>query len=168
MVFWASKTADDHFTKHRIWAAHTQDFREFSEPFVYIEKPTTVIDTTILRQNGKYYRFTKDEKYKAITMEVSDHLMHGWADIEGFNLGKLEGYEGPTCFMLKPDASNDSPRWCLLLDWYSQGRSYQSYITDDLSKGDFEPAASMDFPFHPVRHGTVIPITEEELDRLAP
>ena len=166
MVFWASKTADDHFSKHRIWAAHTQDFKSFGEPFVYIEKPNTVIDTSIVRENGSYYRFTKDEKYKAITMETSANLMEGWQDVEGFSLAKLTGYEGPTCFMIQPAEGEQPAQWCLLLDWYSRGRGYQSYETDHLSEGNFIKATPMKFPFHPVRHGTVLPITQAEKARL--
>ncbi len=166
MVFWASKTADDNFVKQRIWAARTKDFKTFGEPFVYIEKPTTVIDTTIIRENGQYYRFTKDEQYKAITMETSKDLMGGWKDVEGFTLAKLTGYEGPTCFMIEPPADGKPAKWCLLLDWYSRGRGYQPYMTDDLGRGQFAEADAMNFPFHPVRHGTVMPITGEEMSRL--
>jgi hypothetical protein len=166
MVFWASKTADDNYRKHRIWAAHTQDFRAFSHPFVYIEKPNTVIDTTIIRDNGVYYRFTKDEKFKAITMETSTNLMHGWKDVEGFSLGKLTGYEGPTCFSLEPPGEAKPVKWCLMLDWYSRGRGYQPFETDNLAEGKFSEASQMRFPFHPVRHGTVMPITKDEMVRL--
>ena len=166
MIFWASMTGRDDFSKHRIWAAHTKDFRRFSEPFIYIEKPTTVIDTTIIRDNGVYYRFTKDEKYKAITMEYSQDLMSGWADVEAFSLGKLKGYEGPTCFMSEPPKAGRSAEWCLLLDKYSTGDGYQSYETRDLASGNFQDGDRMDFPFHPVRHGTVIPVTRDELNRL--
>ncbi|MBN2683739.1 MAG: family 43 glycosylhydrolase [Pontiellaceae bacterium] len=166
MVFWASKTADDNFSKQRIWAARTKDFKEFSEPFIYIEKPTTVIDTTIIRENGMYYRFTKDEQYKAITMETSKDLMDGWKSVEDFSLAKLTGYEGPTCFMIEPATDGKPAKWCLLLDWYSRGRGYQPYMTDDLSKGQFTETDAMNFPFHPVRHGTVMPITGDEMSRL--
>lgn len=166
MVFWASKTADDNFAKQRIWAARTRDFRTFGEPFIYIEKPTTVIDTTIIRENGIYYRFTKDEQYKAITMETSTDLMDGWKTIEDFSLAKMVGYEGPTCFMIEPAANGKPAQWCLLLDWYSRGRGYQPYETDDLRIGRFAEGQRMNFPFHPVRHGTVMPITAEEMNRL--
>ena len=169
MVFWASMTGRDDFKKHRIWAAHTKDFKEFSEPFIYIEKPNTVIDTTIVRENGIYYRFTKDEKQKAITMETSRDLMNGWKDVRDFSLDKLTGYEGPTCFMTEPAANGKPAKWCLLLDWYSTGRGYQPYFTDNLSKGDFEQDGQMNFPFQPprpVRHGTVMPVTAEEMARL--
>lgn len=164
MVFWASMTARDNFSKHRIWAVHTKDFKTFSEPFIYIEKPDTVIDTTIIRDNGVYYRFTKDEKFKAITMESSTDLMHGWKDVEGFSLAKLTGYEGPACYMIEPPQDGKPAKWCLLLDWYSRGRGYQPYETDNLAEGKFTEASQMKFPFHPVRHGTVMPITKGEME----
>jgi len=166
MVFWASLTARDQFSKHCIWAARTRDFKTFGEPFVYIEKPTSVIDTTIVREDGIYYRFTKDEKFKAITMEESRDLMHGWKDVPGFSLAQLTGYEGPTCFMTEPPRDGRPAKWCLLLDWYSTGRGYQPYDTDHLSNGTFVEGSPMKFPFHPVRHGTVLPITKGELARL--
>ena len=169
MIFWASMTGRDDFGKHRIWAARTKDFRKFSEPFIYIEKPTTVIDTTIIREDGVYYRFTKDEKYKAITMEYSKDLMDGWKDVEDFSLANLTGYEGPTCFMTEPASGNKKAKWCLLLDKYSTGAGYQAFDTRDLASGDFDESDRMDFPFappRPVRHGTVIPISAAEMKRL--
>lgn len=166
MVFWASKTADDGFSKHRIWAARTKDFKEFGKPFVYIEKPNTVIDTTIIKEGDTYYRFTKDEEHKNITMEKSKRLMSGWNDVDHFSLAHLQGYEGPTCFMLEPAAGGKPAKWCLLLDQYSTGSGYQSFETDDLSSGDFKEGDRMDFPFHPVRHGTVLDLTKAEVDRL--
>lgn len=164
MVFWASKTADDNFAKHRIWASHTQDFRTFGEPFIYIEKPTTVIDTTIVKENGMYFRFTKDEKDKAITMETSEHLMDGWRDVEDFSLKTLQGYEGPAAFVFETENSSDSNHWSLLLDFYSQGKGYQSFETKTLKKGDFIAGQPMVFPFHPVRHGTVLSLSKKEFE----
>ncbi len=162
MVFWASKTADDQFSKHRIWATHSKDFKTFSKPFVYIEKPTTVIDTTIINDNGRYYRFTKDEKFKAITMETSEKLMEGWKEVEPFSLAQLRGYEGPACFMIEPAGEGKNARWCLLLDWYSRGRGYQAYETDNLSEGNFVKGQDMKFPFNPVRHGSVLAINQKD------
>jgi hypothetical protein len=166
MVFWASKTADDGYAKHRIWAARTKDFKEFSDPFIYIEKPNTVIDTTIIEDGDTYYRFTKDEAHKAITMETSDRLMSGWNEVSDFSLKLLRGYEGPASFMIEPPKDGNPAKWSLLLDFYSEGKGYQSFETDDLSSGDFEKAKPMDFPFHPVRHGTVLTLTKGEYDRL--
>lgn len=165
LVFWASTTARDNFDKQRIWAARTKDFKTFSEPFVYIEKPNTVIDTTIVFENGKYYRFTKDEKFKAITMESSNKLEGDWKDVPNFSLAKLQGYEGPACFHLGVAAPGKPGRWCLLLDYYSRGQGYKPYLTDRLATGQFKAAPNFTFPFK-LRHGSVLPVTSEELTRL--
>lgn len=162
LVFWASTTKRDDFAKHRIWAARTKDFREFGEPFIYIEKPTTVIDTTIVHGGDSYYRFTKDEKFKAITMESSPAIDGPWTDVPGFSLAKLRGYEGPECYQIEP-ASGDKPGvWGLILDNYARGRGYQPYTTTDLTAGQFEPAEGFDFPFR-FRHGSVMPLSADEL-----
>lgn len=166
LVFWASKTASDGYSKQRIWASYTKDFKQFSAPFVYIEKPETVIDTTIVKEKNTYYRFTKDEEHKSITMERSKQLMSGWETMNNFSLASLAGYEGPTSFIIHQPASGNPPKWNLLLDFYSKGKGYQSFESDDISSGNFKPAAAMEFPFHPVRHGTVLTLTKAEYARI--
>src|SRR5512138_2054561 len=52
LVCWASTTGRDQFSKLRIWAARTKDFRSFSTPFIYDEKPQHVIDLHILRDGN--------------------------------------------------------------------------------------------------------------------
>ncbi len=165
LVFWASQTKRDNYAKHRIWAARTKDFVTFGKPFIYIDNAGHVIDTDIVRENGKYYRFSKDEQFKAITMEVSEKLMGPWQNVPGFTLAKLVGYEGPACYQLEPAAAGKPATWCLLLDYYSKGLGYQPYITRDLSSGKFEPAPGIKFPFK-FRHGAVLPVTAAEYARL--
>lgn len=165
LVFWASCNKSDDFAKQRIWAARTTDFRTFSKPFIYIDKPNHVIDTDIVRDKGKYYRFSKDEKFKAISMEVSDKLMGPWKDVSQFSLSKLVGYEGPECFQLEPASAGKPATWCLILDQYSRGTGYQPYTTQDLAGGQFTPGAGFKFPFL-FRHGCVVPVSEAEYRRL--
>jgi hypothetical protein len=165
LVFWASMTARDDFKKHRIWAAWTRDFLTFGKPFIYLEKPWTLIDTTIVSEHGHYYRFSKDEQYKAITMEVSTNLMTGWMDVTNFTLAKLKGYEGPECYQIKPAAPGKPATWCLILDQYSKGTGYQPFVTEDLSSGQFKPGQGFVFPFR-LRHGSPLPISAAELDGL--
>jgi hypothetical protein len=165
LVFWASKTGRDKFAKHRIWACRTKDFRTFGAPLIYIDHPGDVIDTDIVRDGGKYYRFSKDEKFKAITMEVSDTLMGPFHDVPGFSLATLKGYEGPECFLMEPAAPGQPPTWCLLLDFYSHGKGYQAWTTHDLAGGRFTPAPDIQFPFL-FRHGAVLPVSEVEFERL--
>lgn len=159
LVFWASTTQGDNFAKHRIWAAETKDFRTFGKPFIYIEKPTSVIDTTIAQNGKSFYRFSKDEKFKAITMEVSDNLMGSWKEISQFSLSKLVGYEGPECYRLS------SGTWCLILDHYQQGKGYEPFVTSDLAGGQFSPGEGFSLPFR-LRHGSILPLSAKEYERL--
>ncbi|MGC4030675.1 MAG: glycoside hydrolase family 43 protein [Tepidisphaeraceae bacterium] len=165
LVFWASKTKRDDFKKHRIWAARTKDFKTFSEPFIYIDNPVDVIDTDIVFENGKYYRFSKDEKFKAITMETSEKLEGPWTDVPNFTLAKLQGYEGPACYRLSSAEPGKPATWCLLLDHYSKGEGYKPFLTTDLSAGQFKPAPDFKFPFK-LRHGSILPVSAEELTKL--
>ncbi len=165
LVFWASTTARDDFAKHRIWAARTRDFREFSAPFVYIDGETTVIDTTIVHDGRAYYRFTKDEKVKSVTLETAAKLDGAWREITDFSLRGLVGYEGPECYLIEPAAAGRPPLWGLILDHYMAQRGYQPYVTRDLASGRFEPASGFSFPF-PFRHGSVLPLDAEEVARL--
>lgn len=165
LVFWASTTARDEFAKHRIWAARTSDFHTFSEPFIYIEKPHHVIDTTIVHDGSTYVRFTKDEEFKAITMERADHLAGPWSDVPEFSLAHEVGFEGPECYQIGPAAPGEPPVWTLILDNYAKGRGYIPFTTTDLASGQFERDGNFTFPFR-FRHGSVLPLTAAEFARL--
>lgn len=164
MVFWASKVASDDYSKQRVYRSYTSDFKDFTAPEIYIETDAHNIDTTIVKENGVYYRFTKDESKKSVTMMKSTSLDSGWTDVETYTINgvagnTVTGYEGPTIY------KNNDGGWTLLLDHYSAGDGYKPFVTDDLSTGVFKSAA--DFTFDATyRHGTVMPITQEEYDAL--
>lgn len=169
LVYWASTTAQDDFSKQRIWAARTKDFRSFGAPFMYVEKPNHVIDIHIVRDKKAYYRFTKDDQTKSVSMETSPKLMGPWQPMPQFTAGQGKNFEGPICFRL-PSVTSDPPVWCLLLDNVSDrigpgAFGYMPFITHDLSSGEFTPAADVHFPY-PFRHGSVLPITAAEVARL--
>lgn len=165
LVFWASRTKRDNFGKPRIWAARTTDFVTFGQPFIYMERDAGLIDTDIIRENGKYYRFSKDESHKKIIMEVSDKLMGPWQDVTECSLTALFGYEGPECFQIEPAAADKPGTWCVLLDCYSKSTGYKPFITHDLAAAQFTPVADFSFPFR-FRHGFPLAITQEEYDRV--
>lgn len=165
LVFWASTTKRDNFGKQRIWAARTKDFKKFSDPFIYIEKAAHVIDTTIVRDGTNYFRFTKDETTKAVTMETSAKLLGPWRYVPNFSLANLVGYEGPECYLVEPASVGKPPTWCLILDYYSKGQGYQPFTTHDLAGGQFTKGEGFSFPFR-FRHGSILPISTAELERL--
>lgn len=166
MVFWASKVSDDNFVKQRIYRAYTDDFRVYSEPEIYIEGENCNIDTTITSHNGIFYRFTKDETVKAVTMESAKSLDGPWEPVKTYTINgvpgnSVQGYEGPTIFKY-----HNENKWCLMLDHYSGHDGYKPFVTTDLAKGEFVSAGDAQFD-DIYRHGTAIPITDEEYDRLA-
>lgn len=164
LVFFASKIKKDgeEEGKFRIYAAHTKDFREFSETFLYIEKENHVIDTTILESGGRYYRISKDETTSRLLMEVSDSLLGEFEQIPSHTLETLEGVEGPEGYLL-PDG-----RWCLIADQFWAGKGYLPMVTDDIASGDFTILSPEQYDMGDTRkrHGGILPITDEEHMRL--
>lgn len=167
MVFWASKVSDDNYSTQRVYRSYTKDFKTFSEPEVYIDGGNiSNIDTTIVSDKGIYYRFTKNESRSSVTMMRASSLDGPWTDVDTYTINgaagsTVTGYEGPTVYKL-----NGSDRMCLLLDFYSKGQGYKPFTTADITTGVFTSAS--DFTFDATyRHGTVIPITRAEYERLA-
>ena len=51
------------------------------------------------------------------------------------------------------------------MDFYSKSQGYKPFVTDNLAEGHFTSAS--DFKFDATyRHGTVMPITQDEYDAL--
>ncbi|MDQ0233346.1 glycoside hydrolase family 43 protein [Metabacillus malikii] len=159
LVFWASR---ENFgtEKHKIYYSKTNDFIDFTEPKIYIERENHIIDTTIYEEDGIYYRFSKDETVKSITVEVSEHLLEGFTPLET-NLKEIIGVEGPACFKLKGEE-----RWCLLLDHYATDKKYVPYYTSHLKSAQFTKGeVDLDILVKS-KHGGVMTITLDEYDAL--
>lgn len=170
LVYWASTSGRDNFSRQRIWAAHTKDFQAFDTPFMYLEKTNHVIDIHIVRDRDTYYRFIKDDRHKTVTMEMAKQLRGPWQEMPQFTAGTGKNFEGPICFQLNGAVGGQTPMWCLLLDNVSDriGRGafgYMPFMSRDLKTGQFAPATDFRFPY-PFRHGSVLRITAAELERL--
>ena len=160
LVFWASMVEK----KQKIYASYTTDFEDFTEPFVFLEKDNHVIDSTIIRAEEGYYRYTKDETVKTICVDFSRTLHpEDFKEIKSVVLDKLYGVEGPEIFQF-----NDQKEWCLIVDRFATGRGYLPLVTDDLASGDFRILDDSEFDMGGTkkRHGGIIPVTEEEYQRL--
>ncbi|MFI2485449.1 family 43 glycosylhydrolase [Promicromonospora kroppenstedtii] len=183
VVFWASKLYADDDPDHtgsaynRMLYATTRDFVTFSEAQVWQDRGESRIDSTVIRENGVYYRFTKDEGgggtgCSDIIQEKSASLTAvdlpgdpSWEFMAGC-IGREAGtsaVEGPTVFKANPGDTSGSPFY-LFVDEYG-GRGYIPLGTDDLENPDWQVPADYDLPASP-RHGTVIPVTAAELAAL--
>lgn len=166
LAFWASmvKNPGDQEPKQRIYAARTTDFKNFTEPQLYIERENHVIDTTIVENNGIYYRFSKDETTKNIIADKSKDV--GSTDFEELKapeVNKLTGVEGPLCFPF-----NDRDEWCLMVDQFATDGGYLPIITKDMASGEFRVLEKSEYDMGETkkRHGSVLNITSDEYQRL--
>ncbi|MFJ6000436.1 family 43 glycosylhydrolase [Streptomyces sp. NPDC092370] len=173
VVFWASKLYDNEAhsgnTYNRMMYATTRDFHTFSEPKVWIDRGYSVIDSTVIEHGGTYFRLSKDERNntsstpnsKFVFEEKSDSLLDpSWdAVAEGIGKGAMNAAEGPLVFK-----SNTEDKWYAFLDEFG-GRGYIPFETTDLASGTWTPSTGYDLPAKP-RHGTVLPVTRAEYERL--
>jgi hypothetical protein len=69
LVHWSSTQHDnpghEGESYNRIMSSTTRDFREFSEPRVWIDRGWQTIDATVIEHDGAYYRFLKDERSRS-------------------------------------------------------------------------------------------------------
>ena len=165
MVFWASRVAGDNYSKQRVYRSYTRDFVNFTPAEIYIETDVNNIDTTFLKEDGVYYRFTKNESKSSVIMEESTSLDGPFNEVSTYTLNStagntVTGYEGPTAYKL-----NGEDKWCLLLDKYSTSEGYKPFITENIAEGKFVSGTDFNFD-NTYRHGTVMAITMDEYNAL--
>lgn len=174
VVFWASSLYDNAShtgsTYHRMIYVTTRDFVTFSDPVIWQDAGMSRIDSTVLKADDAYHRFTKDEGASGtgcsdIIQERSDQLLSqidSWTIVAtciGANAGTM-AVEGPTVFRSNEGDVNGD-KFYLFIDEYG-GRGYIPLETTNISAGDWVISSSYQLPSSP-RHGTVIPITAAEL-----
>lgn len=175
VVFWASDLYDETDTGHsgtsyqRMLISTTTDFVTFSTPDTWQDAGTARIDSTVILEDGVYYRFTKDEGAVTgctdIIQESSPVLqanLTSWTTIASC-IGKNAGtsaVEGPTSFKANPNDVNGQ-KYYLFVDEYTS-RGYIPLETSDIADPTWRVSSSYSLPASP-RHGTVIPITAIEL-----
>jgi hypothetical protein len=170
VVYWASKIYNNPnhtgTTHNRMLYATTRDFRTFSPARTWHDPGHSVIDSTMIKHNGTYYRFTKDERDggtcgKFITADKSTSILNTrYAFIaDCIGRGSISRGEGPLVFK-----SNTENKWYQFIDEYG-GRGYVPFETTDINSGKWKMSSGYALPGRP-RHGTVLPVTQAEYDRL--
>lgn len=188
VVYWSARDKSKAGTSEnalRVYVCRTDDFKSFTEPKVWLsedvddknengeEVEVNIIDTSIVKDNGKFYRFSTSDWNTVIdvsdTLDTEDVLdvrngesqstpNGSWKRLvtrSGSSAAGFDGREGLTVYQL-PDG-----RWCAMGD--SSG--YKAFVTDDLSSGKFKEAAA-NFVDGKFRHGTVIRLSKEEQERV--
>ena len=166
------------YENHAIYYAKTRDFVHFTEPKLYHEGGRNsdgviikVIDSTMIKGNdGKYYRYTKNESNGSIKIDVADRVLGNFKDIDSKFLdkslpGKVGAVEGPIIFKLNEKNEDGEDQWCLLIDRFARGQGYYPVVTTDLASGDFEFVDDDKLGSYnkiKYRHGYVMPITADE------
>lgn len=158
-IIWASMDSGFSSSRyHRMMYAATKDFVHFTEPKVYMDYGFSVTDATLIEQDGLIYRFTKG---KHIMQEVGRSFeSDGYAMIqEQVEREFMVRGEGPIIFK-----ANDENKWYLFIDEFGF-RGYIPLMTTDLASGEWQMPPDYSLP-EQSRHGSVIPITAMEYERL--
>lgn len=158
MVYYSIGEKGKHYT---IWYSYANDdFTVLSEPQLLYDHGSNTIDADIVWHDGKYHMFFKTEGNGNGIQKATASSLHGpWTAADRYLQQTNVSVEGSGVFPLIGDEG-----WVLMYDCYTSGH-YQfchskdletfTYVCDTKTSGTFTP-----------RHGTVIPITPDEADRL--
>nr|WP_319397565.1 family 43 glycosylhydrolase [uncultured Carboxylicivirga sp.] len=161
MVYFSMRTNNDPDIIYYAYA--NKDFTGFEEaPKQLYFSPTNnaCIDGDIVEKDGKFYFFFKSEDGKpGIKLAISDKLTEGYVQQGSERVDKeTQNVEGSCVFKL-----NNTNEWILMYDVYNIGK-YQFTKTTDLKHFEIiDHEVTMNF--HP-RHGTIISITQSEMEAL--
>lgn len=161
MVYWSMQHGDGPDIIYYAYA--NDDFSDFiskPKPLFIPKNKKSCIDGDIVYKDGIYHLFYKTEGHgNGIKKATTKNLTSGkWEEQDEYKQQTDKAVEGAGTFKL-----NDSDKYILMYDVYMNGE-YQFTETTDLDNFKVvDSQVSMDF--HP-RHGTVIPITEAEYQRL--
>ena len=161
MVYWSMLHGDGADIIYYAYA--NKDFTDIEgEPkqLFFPENGKSCIDGDIIYKDGTFYMFYKTEGHgNGIKLATTSSLTSGqWTEYDGYKQQTTVAVEGSSVFKLI-----GSDTYILMYDVYMKGK-YQFTESKDLKNFKvIDHTISMDF--HP-RHGSVIPITREELKRL--
>jgi arabinoxylan arabinofuranohydrolase len=160
MIYWSMKHGND---PDKIYYAYANaDFTNLDtkpEQLFYSPTNNACIDGEIILKDGKYHLFFKTEgNGDGIKIAVSDQMTKGYVLQDKYVQQTKDQVEGAGVFKL-----NNGEGYILMYDVYTKGK-YQFTKTKDLAHFTVvDQEVTMNF--HP-RHGTVMPVTAQEAERL--
>ena len=161
MVFYSLLTADGGYDKIYYQYAN-KDFTDLEgEPKYLFDSGNATIDGDIVYNDadGLYHLFYKTEAGRGIFQATAKNLTDKWQIINEHVDQTKEAVEGVgVCKTI------DGKSWIVMYDCYGNGH-YQFCKSEDLKKFTFVQNTETRGKFTP-RHGTIIPITRAERERL--
>lgn len=161
MVYWSMQHGDGPDIIYYAYA--NEDFTDFEgepKPLFLPENGKSCIDGDIVYKDGLFHLFYKTEGHgNGIKKATTESLTSGkWNEGDEYKQQTEDAVEGSGIFKLI-----DSDKYILMYDVYMKGRYEFCESTDLENFKVIDDSISMDF--HP-RHGSVIPITRAEKQRL--
>ncbi|WP_245859836.1 glycoside hydrolase family 43 protein [Spirosoma aerolatum] len=167
VLIWSSSFKEAGWKESRLWSCRTRDWKTFTPAKVFFAPPYSVIDGTLLEQNGTFYLFHKEEEFgaktgerRAIRLATSTNLEGPYTVVEGpLNTGQIVPVitEGPTA--IKDPLR---PGWLLLYDYCMTNRFGASYSPDLIH---WTVEEDVRFPSE-ARHGCISQLTADEAKTL--
>lgn len=161
MVYWSMKHGDSPDVIYYAYA--NKDFTDLEgepKPLFIPKNKKACIDGDIVYKDGIYHLFYKTEGHgNGIKVAATHSLTSGnWEEDPDYKQQTSEHVEGAGTFKLI-----ELDKYILMYDMYMSGKYQFTETTDFKNFKVIDNEVKMDF--HP-RHGTIIPITREELQRL--
>ena len=162
MVFYSLRTSDPKSYDKIYYQYANKDFTDLEgEPKWLFDAGNATIDGDIVYNDADqlYHLFYKQESGRGIYQAVAKQLTDKWQMIDGNVEQTKESVEGVgVCKAI------DGKSWIIMYDCYGNGH-YQFCKSEDLKTFQFVQNTEMKGKFTP-RHGTIIPITRAEKERL--
>lgn len=165
LIHWSSTVKDDDYSQMSIYCSRTKDFMSFSKPELFYKDDSNILDSHIVKTDGKYHLFYKHANKPSLNRHAVSDKLYGPYEIDGkFDkiMAELESpgsYEAPTTLIL-PDG-----KWCLMLDFFGCEKDkmgYVPFVSEKPGNAAFTRCPEkFTFPCG-YKHGHAIEITEEE------
>jgi hypothetical protein len=154
-----TETLGDDKYNHRMYYTTTKDFVDFSDTKLFYDDGFNVIDATILKNEGTYYMFLKDETLlpkaeKNIRIATSTNLFDNYSPAS--EPISADWVEGPTSIQI-------NNAWVLYFDQYTKhkmGAIKSSDLENWTAISD-----TINFP-EGTRHGTIFKVKESVLNHI--
>ena len=162
MVFYSLRTSDNKSYDKIYYQYANEDFTDLEgEPQWLFDAGNATIDGDIVYNEADqlYHLFYKQESGRGIYQAVAKNLTDKWQMLDGNVEQTKESVEGVgVCKTI------DGKSWIIMYDCYGNGH-YQFCRSEDLKTFQFVQNTQTKGKFTP-RHGTIIPITRAEKERL--